>query len=339
MDKYEAFRKSFALHPSMELRDGVKLMFQAEFGGGHMIADENASLLRLKEELDNTECSDTEPVFELLGESTARLNLSPVKGKLSPETLNRIFVLSANKTVGDVTEFERSLKFLYEFFDKNDLDRYLSEYKSLGYPPVSHTESYRRKYSPSYRVISEEFIKYLPIFMAIDAKKPRLLGIDGRCGSGKTTLAKLLGEVYDCNVFHADDFFLPIEMRTEERLSTPGGNMHRERLKDEVILPIKEKRTAEYRKYICSSCTFSEPVSVSERAINIVEGSYSLHPEIRDLYDLKVFLDIDKSSQLERLKIRETDESLKAFCERWIPFEERYFSQCEVEKSADVVIK
>jgi uridine kinase len=35
-----------------------------------------------------------------------------------------------------------------------------------------------------------------------------IVAIDGKCTSGKTTLAAKLAEIYDCNVFHMDDFFL-----------------------------------------------------------------------------------------------------------------------------------
>ena len=35
-----------------------------------------------------------------------------------------------------------------------------------------------------------------------------IVAIDGSCTSGKTTLATHLAEIYDCNVFHMDDFFL-----------------------------------------------------------------------------------------------------------------------------------
>jgi uridine kinase len=35
-----------------------------------------------------------------------------------------------------------------------------------------------------------------------------IVAIDGKCTSGKTTLASRLAEIYDCNVFHMDDFFL-----------------------------------------------------------------------------------------------------------------------------------
>ena len=41
-----------------------------------------------------------------------------------------------------------------------------------------------------------------------------LLVIDGKCGSGKTTLSERLCERYGCSVFHIDDFYLPIIMQT-----------------------------------------------------------------------------------------------------------------------------
>lgn len=49
------------------------------------------------------------------------------------------------------------------------------------------------------------------------SEAPILVAIDGRCGSGKTTLGEYLGQVFDCNVFRMDDFFLRMEQRTPER--------------------------------------------------------------------------------------------------------------------------
>ena len=51
-----------------------------------------------------------------------------------------------------------------------------------------------------------------------------IVAIDGKCTSGKTTLASKLTEIYDCNVFHMDDFFLRPEQRTPERFVEVGGN-------------------------------------------------------------------------------------------------------------------
>ena len=58
-----------------------------------------------------------------------------------------------------------------------------------------------------------------------------VVAIDGKCTSGKTTLAARLAEIYDCNVFHMDDFFLRPEQRTPERFAQIGGNVDYERFR------------------------------------------------------------------------------------------------------------
>ena len=65
-----------------------------------------------------------------------------------------------------------------------------------------------------------------------------LLAIDGMSGSGKTTLAQSLQEKWHAHVFHMDDFFLPLEMRTPERLQQSGGNVHYERFLETVLKPL-----------------------------------------------------------------------------------------------------
>ena len=46
--------------------------------------------------------------------------------------------------------------------------------------------------------------------------EPLIVAIDGRCGSGKTTLGEYLEQVFDCNLFRMDDFFLRMEQRTRK---------------------------------------------------------------------------------------------------------------------------
>ena len=59
--------------------------------------------------------------------------------------------------------------------------------------------------------------------------RPILVAIDGRCGSGKTTLGEYLKGQLDCNLFHMDDFFLRMEQRTPDRMKETGGNVDYER--------------------------------------------------------------------------------------------------------------
>ena len=86
--------------------------------------------------------------------------------------------------------------------------------------------------------------------------RPFLFALDGRCASGKTTLASALREAVGCGVIHMDDFFLRPEQRTEERLSQPGGNVDRERFLQEVLLPLKRGESFSYRPYDCRTHCF-----------------------------------------------------------------------------------
>lgn len=329
---------SMDLYPKMEIKDAVKHIYQSEFGGGHLITDEEASLKRLEEEYEAAAHDDTVPMFELLSKDIARANIAALKGIVSPAILNKVFIMSAKEIKGSVEEFEKKLSVLYEYFDRAETDAYLSAYKAEGYPPVSHSESYRENYSPAYRVILTKYAKFLPLFGEIDAKKPALMAIDGRCASGKTTLAAMIESVFDCNVFHTDDFFLPEHMRTEARLSSPGGNMDRERLDLEVLRPIKEKNAAVYRKYFCHDGTYSDKITVPYKPFTIVEGSYSLHPDIAHYYDYTVFINIDPYIQSKRLEEREGKDGAKVFFDRWIPLEETYFEAFDIQYKCDAVV-
>lgn len=151
-----------------------------------------------------------------------------------------------------------------------------------------------------------------------------LVAIDGKCTSGKTTLAAKLAEIYDCNVFHMDDFFLRSEQRTAERFKEVGGNVDYERFFDEVLTPLKNGQAFSYRRFDCSTFTLSAPIHVTPKKLNIIEGTYSHHPYFKDPYDLKIMLEIDDETQRKRI-LQRPEFLHKRFFEEWIPMENRYF--------------
>lgn len=153
-----------------------------------------------------------------------------------------------------------------------------------------------------------------------------LVAIAGPCTSGKTTLASHLAEIYDCNVFHMDDFFLRPEQRTPERFAEIGGNVDYERFQEEVLAPLKERLPFCYRRFDCSTFTFSTPIPITPKQLNIIEGTYGHHPYFRNPYDLKVMLNV--SPELQRKRVLQRPAFLhKWFFEEWIPMENRYFAQ------------
>lgn len=176
------------------------------------------------------------------------------------------------------------------------------------------------------------------IYELLEKKPHVIVGIDGRCASGKTTLAKRLKEKLDCNLISADEFFLRPQQRTAERLAEPGGNIDYERLEHEVLIPLRSGIIFKYRPYDCHTQSLKEPIAVSQNRISIVEGSYCCHPMLLKYYDYKVFMTVDKAEQLKRIADRNGNDGVKVFADKWIPLEEKYFAECDTEKYCDLVI-
>ena len=162
-----------------------------------------------------------------------------------------------------------------------------------------------------------------------------VVAIDGNCTAGKTTLASVLEKEYDCNVFHMDDFFLRPEQRTAQRYAEPGGNVDYERFREEVLVPLKKGTAFSYRPFSCKTFSLSNAVEVTPKALNIVEGTYCLHPYFGDVYDLTLFLSIDPQLQRERIYQRPTH-LIERFFTDWIPMETGYFEAFQIPESADV---
>lgn len=164
----------------------------------------------------------------------------------------------------------------------------------------------------------------------------KIIAIDGRCAAGKTTLALLLSENVNCDVIHIDDFYLPFEKRTEERMAKSGGNIDLERLISEILTPVKNGEPYIYSKYNCQNGFFSAGQMVNPQKITVVEGSYSCHPSLFPFYDLHVFLDIDKSTQRKRVLLRNADMA-DVFFSKWIPMEEKYFSEFNIKDKCEIL--
>ncbi len=164
------------------------------------------------------------------------------------------------------------------------------------------------------------------------------IAVDGRCGAGKTTFAERLSTELAATVLHMDDFFLPSEKRTPERIAEAGGNFDRERFLEEVLVPLHKAGKCTYRPYDCSVGDFADSVDTPESKVYVIEGSYSCHPELEGFYDLRLFLRVGSREQLQRLTMRENPVSLERFRERWIPMENQYFSAFDIENRAHIIL-
>lgn len=370
----------YAKYPQMQVQDAVKLLYQSEFGGGHMIADSEKSLARIlwewnemieiedekRQNSDNNSRDSHEEKenrkdfiglsdgigqnesLEYIGDGICRMYLSVLDQGLRPDTLNRMFVLSASQKKGTTEGFEKKLLELVKCcesgeipFEVDEVQEYLAGYQVQGYPAVSHSETYRTHYHPAYRVVAEQYARYYPVFLEIDRMmaavedgKPVVVAIDGMCGAGKSTLGNLLHEVYDCNLFHMDDFFLRPEQRTPERFAEVGGNVDYERFKTEILDHISDSKGVSYQVFDCRKWALGERFFVPHKKLNIIEGSYSQHPYFGDVYDLRFFCGIEEEEQLKRIELRNGSALLERFKNEWIPMENRYLETFEIRKNS-----
>ncbi len=152
-----------------------------------------------------------------------------------------------------------------------------------------------------------------------------LVAIDGRCASGKTTLAKALQKRLPCEVIHMDHFFLQPWQRTRERLDAPGENVDHERFLQQVLEPLEQGKQVCYQPFDCKRMELGEPVQVEDKPIYIIEGAYACHRLLQEYYDLRIFLSVSSEEQLRRIILRNGASGAEQFKTKWIPMEERYF--------------
>lgn len=179
--------------------------------------------------------------------------------------------------------------------------------------------------------------KLTPLLAAV-SDRPMLVGLDGCCGSGKTTLAGQLAQrLPECTVLHTDDYYLPLDRRTPDWMHTPAANMDLARLRTEVLDPARAGQPFTVRAYSCRQGRYLPPEERIPGAVVLVEGSYSHHPALADCYDLRIFLRCSPAEQARRLQARE-GERYPLFVQRWIPLEEGYFARYSIPERADWVL-
>ncbi len=147
--------------------DAVKLVYQACFGPGHLIKDEEKALNYLKAEYSVTRQRETAPLIEPIGGGMIRVNLAALDpNSVSIERVFDAFIASSKLKICDMSVFIEALGVLRQLaadsvfrFSLSELDTYLEEYEKAGCPMVSHSDEYKEAYEPAYRVVYEELFK------------------------------------------------------------------------------------------------------------------------------------------------------------------------------------
>ena len=155
-----------------------------------------------------------------------------------------------------------------------------------------------------------------------------IIGIAGGTGSGKTTVVRKIierlpmGEVVILpqDSYYRDSSYLPLEKRLEINFDHPDSIEFELLVKH--LKKLKEGKTIEQPIYSYLTCTrSSETIPIKPCHVIIVEGILVLtNPELREMMDLKVFVDADADDRLIRVinrDIIERGRSINKVMERY----------------------
>ena len=147
------------------------------------------------------------------------------------------------------------------------------------------------------------------------ANKPLVIGIAGGSGSGKTTLAKEIAESLTGNVtvFSLDSYYrdlshLTLEDRDKQNFDAPEAIdfelfiRHLESLMNGQTI---ERPIYDFKTHVRKPQT----EKIEPRKIILVEGILLFtHPELRDLLDIKIFIDVSEEHRLLRRIARDMEQ-------------------------------
>ncbi len=319
MNPLDYLRGQMAAHPATCPQDLLKHSFQAAYGAEHLLTDRAAAKACFDEEFAAVP-PRTGELSEAISDHVCRVHLDVWKQRgLPADWLFALFVLSKPQSEDIGVWLDAAAAVMPQ------ATREIEAYRHDPHP-IHHSENYRIVERPAYRVVSRHLCRLIPIL----EKMGQVTAIDGRAAAGKSTLADELAAVTGASVIHMDDFFLPPELRTPERLAEPGGNVHYERFEVEVLPYLRSREPFAYQRFDCSQMALADYQTVAP-GLCIVEGSYSHHPRFGDYADLTVFCDVDPAEQMRRIRRRNPDLA-ERFEQEWIPMEELYFKTCDIQK-------
>ena len=179
---------------------------------------------------------------------------------------------------------------------------------------------------------------------------PIIIALDGGSGSGKSTLASMIADEIGAVVIPLDDFFagsIPssawYEFSAEEKLFRV---FEWERLRENVLFPLKNGLPAKWFAFDFESGlrpdgTYGlehEPKMPMPADVILLEGAYSSSPELSDLVDYSVLLNVPVDVRHARLANRQDEEFSRGWHQLWDEVEELYFSRLKSHDSFDLVL-
>jgi uridine kinase len=154
------------------------------------------------------------------------------------------------------------------------------------------------------------------------------VGVDGRAGSGKTTLADAIAaSVSGAVVVHVDDFAGP---------RVPEWDWAR--LREQVLLPLLGGRPGRYQRWEWNRDHGAEWHDVPTGRLVVIEGVSSTRRELGAPWACQIWVDAPREIRLERALERDGEAMLAHWTDVWMPSEEAYIAREHPEERVDLVV-
>ena len=165
------------------------------------------------------------------------------------------------------------------------------------------------------------------------------VAIDGPSGAGKSTLAEVLqSSLQGATVVHVDDFYSDEGVDPADGMDLADAcNEYVDWLKlfELVLEPLRDGDNGYYQIYDWVAQKPDTWVTIEPRGVLIVEGVYAMRPELREIYDVKVFVDTPPEIRLTRLGKRSDN---PGWVQRWAEAEVWYNTNIKPIDYADVIV-
>lgn len=193
---------------------------------------------------------------------------------------------------------------------------------------------------------------------------PARVAVDGATASGKTMLAtelaeRLIARDRPAVRASADLFKVPPELRRRE---VERPDLHREwpirrvydteALRGQLLAPLgpggdRRYRTATYDGWTRRSLLDRPLLTAPESAVLLVDGAFLMEPELEDLWDFWIHVEVDTDVAVERFVVRDAlwtadpePSAMRArYRDRYQPDETAYARQVRPRERADAVLR
>lgn len=185
---------------------------------------------------------------------------------------------------------------------------------------------------------------------------PLFVALDGRSGSGKSTIAAVVADALGTDargnalvtVIEGDQFYGGGSGETWDRKSTEEKvaqviDWPRQR---RLLTTLRDIGVGTWFEFDWGSDEWdadvvplsSEPIQCSATPVVLLEGAYSARPELSDLLDLRVLLDVPKEVRRAQLLAREGEAYRAEWERRWQSAETHYFGTVMPPSHFDLIL-